>query len=73
MKRGVFSVDAPVSGGDIGARNATLSIMIGGNKQTVDDITPLFETMGKNIRYMGIEGKHSNISVFVLSESHFIR
>lgn len=52
----MHSVDAPVSGGDVGAQNATLSIMIGGEKNTVDDITPLFQTMGKNIKYMGPAG-----------------
>ena len=47
--RGADAVDAPVSGGDVGARNATLSIMIGGDKPTVDSLVPLFETMGKRI------------------------
>jgi len=50
------SVDAPVSGGDVGARNATLSIMIGGDKATVDGLMPLFETMGKRILYQGGPG-----------------
>ena len=40
----VESVDAPVSGGDIGAKNATLSIMIGGKKEVVDALQPLFST-----------------------------
>ena len=54
--KGADAVDAPVSGGDIGARNATLSIMIGGDKQTVDRVMPLFETMGKRILYQGGPG-----------------
>jgi 3-hydroxyisobutyrate dehydrogenase len=54
--KGAAAVDAPVSGGDVGARNATLSIMIGGDKPTVDALTPLFETMGKRILYQGGPG-----------------
>src|SRR5688500_2287027 len=47
--RGVHALDAPVSGGDVGAKNATLSIMIGGDKEVVDAVTPVFEAMGKTI------------------------
>ena len=54
--KGADAVDAPVSGGDVGARNATLSIMIGGDKPTVDKLQPLFETMGKRILYQGGPG-----------------
>ena len=54
--KGADAVDAPVSGGDVGARNATLSIMIGGDKPTVDGLMPLFETMGKRILYQGGPG-----------------
>jgi 3-hydroxyisobutyrate dehydrogenase len=54
--KGATAVDAPVSGGDVGARNATLSIMIGGDKGTVDTLMPLFETMGKRILYQGEAG-----------------
>jgi 3-hydroxyisobutyrate dehydrogenase len=53
---GVDSLDAPVSGGDIGARNASLAIMVGGSKTTYDAVLPLFEAMGKNIAYMGEAG-----------------
>jgi 3-hydroxyisobutyrate dehydrogenase len=45
-KRGVVSIDAPVSGGDVGARNATLSIMIGGDAATVTALEPIWKTMG---------------------------
>lgn len=55
-QRGVFAVDAPVSGGDVGARKGTLSIMIGGDKEVVDAIRPLFEAMGRNIIYQGPSG-----------------
>ncbi|MCS6860229.1 MAG: NAD(P)-dependent oxidoreductase [Abditibacteriales bacterium] len=54
--KGVFSVDAPVSGGDVGAREARLSIMVGGDKEVVDALQPLFEAMGKNIVYQGGPG-----------------
>ena len=54
--KGIFSLDAPVSGGDIGARNATLAIMVGGDKKTFDEVLPLFQLMGKNIAYMGEAG-----------------
>src|SRR5262245_58328150 len=46
-ERGVASVDAPVSGGDVGARNATLSIMIGGDADTVAALEPIWKTMGQ--------------------------
>ncbi len=49
-------LDAPVSGGDNGARNATLSIMVGGEKEYYDQALPLFEIMGKNINYLGSAG-----------------
>jgi 3-hydroxyisobutyrate dehydrogenase len=45
-ERGVVSIDAPVSGGDVGARNATLSIMIGGEENTVAALEPVWKTMG---------------------------
>ena len=54
--KGMTSVDAPVSGGDVGAKNGTLSIMVGGEKEAVDAIMPLFELMGKNIVYQGPAG-----------------
>ena len=49
-------LDAPVSGGEIGARNATLSIMIGGSEAAFDRARPLFELMGKNINLVGNNG-----------------
>jgi 3-hydroxyisobutyrate dehydrogenase len=55
-QRGVSSVDAPVSGGDVGAKNAALSIMIGGDADVVTAITPLFECMGKTIIQQGPPG-----------------
>jgi len=54
--RGLHSLDAPVSGGDIGAREARLSIMVGGEREVLDAVMPLFQIMGKSIRYMGPAG-----------------
>jgi 2-hydroxy-3-oxopropionate reductase len=53
---GVGMIDAPVSGGDIGARDATLSIMVGGTEADVTRARPLFEAMGKNIVHVGASG-----------------
>lgn len=50
------SLDAPVSGGDTGAKNGTLTIMVGGNKDAYERALPVFEAMGKNIVYEGISG-----------------
>ena len=55
-KCGVYSVDAPVSGGDIGAREARLSIMIGGDREVVDALSPCWEAMGKTIVHQGPPG-----------------
>lgn len=55
-KRGVHALDAPVSGGDIGAREARLSIMVGGDKETFETVLPLFSLMGKNIVLQGRPG-----------------
>ena len=52
----VSSVDAPVSGGDVGAREARLSIMVGGDDAAVEAIMPLFAAMGKNIVHQGGAG-----------------
>lgn len=54
--QGVASVDAPVSGGDIGAREARLSIMIGGDAEIVEALQPCWEAMGKTIVHQGPAG-----------------
>lgn len=54
--KGVRVMDAPVSGGDSGARNGTLSIMVGGDEADFQEALPLFEQMGKNIVHMGPAG-----------------
>jgi 3-hydroxyisobutyrate dehydrogenase len=53
---GVHMLDAPVSGGDVGAQNGTLSIMVGGEQSVFDDCLPVFEAMGKNINLIGGNG-----------------
>lgn len=55
-EQGVQSVDAPVSGGDVGAKEARLSIMIGGEKEAVEALNPCFEIMGKTIVHQGGPG-----------------
>lgn len=55
-KRDVVALDAPVSGGDVGARNATLSIMIGGDERTATDLMPLWNLMGKSVVHQGPAG-----------------
>ena len=55
--RGAHSVDAPVSGGDLGAKNAALSIMVGGETESVNRVMPLFELMGKTIVHQGGPGR----------------
>lgn len=52
-ERGCSLVDAPVSGGDVGAKNATLAIMAGGEKADVERATPVLQKMGKTITYCG--------------------
>ena len=54
--RGLSAIDAPVSGGDVGARNGTLSIMVGGETPAVAAAMPIFELMGKTIVHQGPAG-----------------
>jgi 3-hydroxyisobutyrate dehydrogenase-like beta-hydroxyacid dehydrogenase len=54
--KGVDYLDAPVSGGDVGARDGTLAIMVGGNAAAFERARPLFELMGKRITHIGASG-----------------
>lgn len=54
--RGMHALDAPVSGGDIGAKNASLSIMVGGDKDAFDECMDIFLTLGKTAVYQGEAG-----------------
>src|SRR5450432_2314538 len=55
-KAGACMLDAPISGGDVGAKNATLSIMVGGDSNAFDRAEPLLRTMGKTVTYCGPSG-----------------
>lgn len=55
-EKNVRCLDAPVSGGDVGAVNATLSIMVGGDAETLDTVKPIFEVLGKTITLCGPSG-----------------
>ena len=55
-EKGIRMLDAPVSGGDIGARNATLSIMVGGDADAYEECLPVFQAMGKTITHIGGHG-----------------
>ncbi|KIL73389.1 NAD(P)-dependent oxidoreductase [Bacillus badius] len=64
LEKGVDALDAPVSGGDTGAKNGTLAIMVGGNKEAFEKVLPLFQTFGSNIVYQGEAGagQHTKMS-----------
>ena len=72
--KSVGALDAPVSGGDIGARDAALAIMVGGERECYDEALPLFEKMGTNIAYMGPAGagQHTKMSNQILIASTMI-
>ncbi len=72
--KGVGSVDAPVSGGDVGARNAALSIMVGGEAEAVEAVRPLLECMGKTIVHQGPAGagQHTKMVNQVLIATNMI-
>ena len=53
---GVDAIDAPVSGGDIGAKNGTLSIMVGGKREIFEGVSSIFKVLGENIVYQGEAG-----------------
>jgi 2-hydroxy-3-oxopropionate reductase len=55
-KKGIYSLDAPVSGGDIGAKNGTLTIMVGGDASALERAMPVLQAMGKTITHVGDAG-----------------
>ncbi len=73
-KMGIGSLDAPVSGGDIGAREGTLSIMAGGEREVFDRVKPLLEILGSNVRYMGPagSGQHTKMANQILIASTMV-
>jgi 3-hydroxyisobutyrate dehydrogenase len=72
--KGVASIDAPVSGGDVGAKNAALSIMVGGDGDAVEAVKPLFECLGKTIVHQGPAGagQHTKMVNQVLIATNMI-
>lgn len=56
LANGIHALDAPVSGGDVGAKNATLSIMVGGDEEAFNAVKPLLDVMGNNVVYQGAAG-----------------
>lgn len=72
--RGVYSIDAPVSGGDVGAKEARLSIMIGGDRQAFEALRPCWEAMGRTIVHQGGPGagQHTKMVNQVLIASNMI-
>lgn len=72
--KGVASVDAPVSGGDVGAKNAALSIMVGGEAEAVEAVKPLLECMGKTIVHQGPAGagQHTKMVNQILIASNMV-
>lgn len=55
-EKNVFALDAPVSGGDIGARDGTLTIMVGGDASALEKVMPVFKAMGKTVTHVGEAG-----------------
>jgi 3-hydroxyisobutyrate dehydrogenase len=72
--KGVASLDAPVSGGDVGAKNAALSIMVGGEADVVEALRPLLECMGKAIVHQGPagSGQHTKMVNQILIASNMV-
>jgi 3-hydroxyisobutyrate dehydrogenase len=72
--KGIHAIDAPVSGGDVGAREATLSIMVGGEKVAFEAVKPLLELIGNNIVYQGKAGagQHTKMSNQIAIASNMI-
>ncbi len=72
--KGVHAIDAPVSGGDVGAKEARLSIMVGGEKPVVDALMPMFQAMGKTIVHQGPagSGQHTKMVNQILIATNMI-
>lgn len=60
---GIQALDAPVSGGDIGAKNGTLTIMVGGDEAVFTDQQDIFEAMGKQVKYFGPTGSGQHVKM----------
>ncbi|SFG24276.1 NAD(P)-dependent oxidoreductase [Sporolactobacillus nakayamae] len=73
-EKGLHALDAPVSGGDVGAQKGTLSIMIGGDPKDVEDLAPVFQAMGQKIVYQGKagSGQHTKMANQIAIASNMI-
>ncbi|SDK30128.1 NAD(P)-dependent oxidoreductase [Sediminibacillus albus] len=73
-KHHIYSLDAPVSGGDVGARNGTLAIMAGGAETAYQEVLPILETLGENVVYQGGAGagQHTKMSNQITIASNMI-
>ena len=74
LEKDMKSLDAPVSGGDIGAQNGTLSIMVGGEEAVFQEALPLFELLGQNIVYQGAAGagQHTKMCNQIIIASNMV-
>jgi 3-hydroxyisobutyrate dehydrogenase len=72
--KGQKALDAPVSGGDVGARNAALSIMVGGDAQAYEDVLPILSCMGRNVVFQGGpgSGQHTKMANQIAIASNMI-
>ncbi|BBO00244.1 NAD(P)-dependent oxidoreductase [Sporolactobacillus terrae] len=72
--KGLHALDAPVSGGDVGAKNGTLSIMVGGDAHDAEAMTPVFQAMGQKIVYQGKagSGQHTKMANQIAIASNMI-
>lgn len=73
-KRNIFSLDAPVSGGDVGAKEGTLAIMAGGDEEVFYEVLPILKTMGENIILQGKAGagQHTKLTNQITIASNMI-
>lgn len=74
LMNGIAVLDAPVSGGDIGAKNGTMNIMVGGDQEAYDDLYPVFELLGKAINYFGPagSGQHAKMANQIILASAMV-
>ena len=74
IRAGIESLDAPVSGGDVGARDANLAIMVGGKREVFEKVLPLFQLMGSTISFMGGpgNGQHTKVCNQIVAAGNMI-
>ncbi|MNM58044.1 2-hydroxy-3-oxopropionate reductase [compost metagenome] len=73
-EKGISALDAPVSGGDVGARDGKLTIMVGGEKEVFEKVSPLFKLMGTSVNLLGAAGagQHTKMSNQIAIASNMI-